>query len=323
MTLNFAPWAIDGARSTSALARLATYATGGGRSGVIKASDLKVRALAVPGNGLRISSGGALVLNGYQVDPDQAYAVSNGGEHVVLSADMPAPVGATAYYLVCVVVGDPEFDQTEHPFMPSSILPEDAADYEYVRIVIVPCSAGVTQFEQLGLQYPGYALARLEVPAMTSTITQAMITDLRTLTAPRESRKILIGGVPPNQNLTMPDFADWATYQPYVQVPPWATHAQIIATLTGIVGFGASLSDIRPHIGPHAGIVAGFDLNLDAGGERITAVSSFDASVADIAGTSVMLKLQARRVAESGYLTTWDSGSIQLIFDVQFSENVI
>ena len=48
MTLIHAAWAIDGARSTSALARTATYAIGGGHSGVVRAYDLKVTPLAVP-----------------------------------------------------------------------------------------------------------------------------------------------------------------------------------------------------------------------------------------------------------------------------------
>ena len=152
MTLDKAPWAINGAPANAGTARASAYAASGGQSGVVTPTDMRVTALAVPGQGLTISSGTAVVLNHYQSDPDQAYVVPNAGDHTVLAADMPPAVGAISYYLVCVVVGDPEFNQAGHPFMPSEPLsPEAALEFEYNRIVVVPCLATTKRFEELGL----------------------------------------------------------------------------------------------------------------------------------------------------------------------------
>lgn len=330
MTFNNAAWAIDGARITGALARLAAYATGGGRSGVVKPSDLKVSPLAVPGNGLRISSGGANVLNYYQADPDEAYVVSNAGVHTVLSADMPAPVPATAYYLVCVVVGDPEFDQTGHPYMPTTIAPEDAPDFEYVRVVVVPCSAGTTHFEELGLDYPAYALARLEIPASTTTITSEMIIDVRELAQPRSERVVLTGQPSTGLNLTQADVFHptglWTDYTPSIDVPSWATKVDVVAHIASALHVDPEVQgQIAVKLGSTQGpgISYAFDDTDSAGGaERVSLLAPMTADVSGVAGTTQILGITGYKLsAYAGYLSTY-SGMV-IVFDVQFSESVI
>jgi len=224
VTFNFAPWAIDGARTAAGLARLAAYQGSGGRSGVIRPTDLKVTALSVPGNGLRIAAGGASILNGYLSNPDEVYVVSNPATHTVGSGSMPSAKPSVSYYLVCVVVGDPEFTQTGHPFMPSTPLdPVVALTYEYVRVVILPCTATQDSFEDLNKAYPGYALARLEVPANTTTITNAMITDLRELAQRRAERNVLAQTIFPfsgTQGATNAmGFQDWTGFKPSLAIP--------------------------------------------------------------------------------------------------------
>jgi hypothetical protein len=336
MTLNSAPWAIDGARSTAALAREAAYIASGGSSGISKPTDLKVSALAVPGNGLLISRGVAVVLNRYQTNPNQVYTVSNPATHTVLSADMPPASGSTAYYLVCLVVGDPEFDQSGHPFMPSEIAEEDAADFQYNRIVIVPCSSTTTTFDQLGLFYPAYALARLAVPPSTTTITSGMITDLRVLAQPRRDRQVYAQSIATPQSLNYDDgigagetgvFHDWVTWHPTVHVPSWATRATIIATMTGVLATGGSTNGfLRATIGAAAGAAVPYDEDPSVGGytggSKAILMASATIDVSGIAGTDVAVKLQGSRDAgEPGYVTTW--GGTQLIFDVQFDEAVV
>ena len=61
MTL-LTPWAIDGARTSAARARQAQYDATGGAEGVSRPGDLKVSALDVPGLGVQIAGGGALIL---------------------------------------------------------------------------------------------------------------------------------------------------------------------------------------------------------------------------------------------------------------------
>lgn len=327
MTFNFAPWAIDGARTSAGLARLASYASGGGRSGVIRPGDLSVSALAVPGQGLRITSGGANILNGYLSDPDEAYVVSNPAEHTVLAATMPPSVPGTSYYLVCVVVGDPEFDQTGHPFMPSGALtPEDAIDYEYVRIVVIPCSAGDDTFEDLGVSYPGYALARLEVPGSTTTITNAMITDLRELTKPRQELVLITGrNTETTHNLdttTSPGSAwyDWIDFQPAITIPAWATRMQILTHVNGIGNSGDAVGNIRTVAGAGAGPIE--TLDIDAASARTGLMTGFDQDVSAISGTSITLKVQGRQLFDQPGFAFVDERT-QVVFDVRFSENII
>ena len=326
MTFNKAPWAIDGARTTAALARLATYTTGGGRSGIAKPSDLRVLPLAVPGNGLRVLAGGATVLNHYLSDPDEAYVVSNPSTHTISSADMPAAVPQLAYYLVCVVVGDPEFNQTGHPYMPTTIAPEDAATFEYVRMVVVPCSASTTSFEQLGLSYPAYALARLEVPANTTTITSAMITDLRDLAQARSKRSLEAFVPPGGVNLLT---TGWQNYPmasgTVVSVPEWATRANIIATVTGIAATEGQMGGgMRILIGSSIGsATALYDIDNVAGTgfSRETIIVAFSGDITSLAGQDTTITLQGYRDSGAGWLTTLPGS--QMILDVEFTEDTV
>lgn len=330
MTLIHAPWAVDGARSTSALARVSTYATGGGRSGIVRPGDLKVLPLAVPGNGLRLASGAAVILNGYQSDPREAYAVANNGTHTVLSGDMPAPVPQVAHYLVCVVVGDPEFNQAGHPFMPSEILPEDAADYEYVRTVVVPCNANTTRFEQLGLNYPAYALARLEIPANTSTITDAMITDLREVSAPRQERHLLSAQTSAWNTINTGDMTQFCSYQPTIEVPAWATEMIITAHITGVIHTNPDLSGhlaIRSSANAAEGPWATYEIDVTgnpAGTSRAALQAAWTMDCSAIAGQVTTLDLYARRAGGTGSIKAGASvgNGTMITYDVQFVEAV-
>lgn len=324
MTFNSAPWAIDGARTTAALARLATYTTGGGRSGVARPRDLRVAPLEVPGAGLRVFAGGATVLNGYLSDPDEAYVVSNPSTHVITSADMPPASSQVSHYLVCVVIGDPEFDQTGHPFMPSEIAPEAAATFDYVRMVIIPCSASTTSFEELGLNYPAYALARLEIPANTTTITAPMITDLRELAQAR-SKRDLTPITPPVRNLDSASWTIWPMYSGHmVSVPPWATRANIVATLTNFyVVWGPVQGAIRLVVAGTLGSPESIFQIDAANGQRETMVVAFSVDVSTLAGQDVSVALQGlvNDIGSPGVMQS--SVGTQLIFDVEFTEDTL
>lgn len=327
MTFNFAPWAIDGARTSAALARIQARAATGGRSGIVAPLDLRVLPLAVNGNGVRISSGNAVILNHYLNDPDESYVVSNPATHTVLPADMPAPVPQTAYYLVAVVIGDPAFDQTGHPFMPSTPLaPEDAPDFEYVRVVILPCSANTRSFAELGYNYPGYALARLEVPPNTTTITAPMIVDLRELVQPRSERVVLMGQPPAGQNVTSAAYAAWTSFQPSVQIPSWATHVQIVANIAGVLHMDPETQgSIRMVLGSLVGADSTYvfdDSTGISGGERVNLLAATGGRVDSMAGTTQVLALQGfRDPAFSGYIGTY--GGQTHVYDIQFLEKII
>ena len=325
MTFNFAPWAIDGARTRAGLARLASYAAGGGRSGIIQPTDLRVTALSVPGQGLRVASGGATVLNHYLSNPDEAYVVSNPSTHTVLSADMPPAQAGTAYYLVCVVVGDPEFDQTGHPFMPAGLLdPVDAPDFEYVRVVVIPCSAGTTKFEQLGVNYPGYALARLEVPGSTTTITNAMITDVRNLANSRESSAVFYAQPVPSGTLDTFDTDAYKLvygWRPVVNVPEWATHMTVRADVSGIMHIDPYVAgNMRVVVAEvYAGPETIHEFEDGLGIEQRVAISAYwDGYVEGFAGQGIYIGPEIKRFAGAGTLQAGFDTTVML--DVRFYE---
>lgn len=327
MTLIHAPWAVDGARSTSALARVATYATGGGRSGIVRPGDLKVSAKSVPGNGVEIASGSLVIVNGYQTNPREAYAIANNGVHTVLAADMPPASAQLAYYLVCVAVGDPEFNQAGHPFMPPEILPEDAADFEYVRIVVVPCNANTTRFEQLGLNYPAYAPARLEIPANTTTITDAMITDLRQISAPRQERTVFSSETSAWNVIDSPAFKQFSGLNPSIEVPPWATQAIVVVEVTGAIHTNPSVSGhlaIRSSANNAEGPWSTYEYEATgnpSGIERINLQASWTMDCSTIAGQVTTFDLGARRAGGDGTIKAAGVGSGTMVtYDVQFIE---
>lgn len=181
MTFANIPLAVDGALTGASLLRKGLMASLKG-GGVARANDLRVTATVPNAQSLQISSGLAIIPNGYQgSSPDEVYVEANPNPHTITSSDMPSSSGSTTYWMVCLVVGDPAYDQTGHPFMPSDFSGEDPNAFQYVRPVLLACSSLDTRFEDLGKPYPGLALARLQIPPSTTTITDAMITDLRVI----------------------------------------------------------------------------------------------------------------------------------------------
>lgn len=188
MPLQNPPLAIDGALTSSSLIRKGIRAAAGG-PGVAGPNDFKVSASSPAGQSLRVSPGLALVDNGYESTPDEVYVVPNPSILTVGSSSMPGSSGSTTYWLVCVVVGDPAYDQTGHPYMPSDFDEDQADTYEYSRIVVLPCTSTTDSFDDLGKSYPGLALARLALPASTTTVTDGMLTDLRVRAGHTEVRR--------------------------------------------------------------------------------------------------------------------------------------
>lgn len=305
MTLLNAPWALDGATISSALARRGQYAAMSGGEGIVNAADLKVSQLAVPGNGLLISAGNAAITNRYQTDPNETYIVANPGTHTILSTSMPTSQPSAKSYLVLVTVGDPEFSQVGHPWMTSDVLdPEVAPGYDYVRPWLLEVPAGTTSFEDLGLHYPAYALARVDIPATTTTITNAMITDLRAMARPR-TLELLFNAVSGAGSMlaatnVYEDFPPNSSYS--VKIPKWATKAGVIGWLSAIVIQGAPLSaygDFRLTIvGAGSTPVTTFDDMSQGGSTDWTRygynVGGVVAIPAGVRGTTQVVKFETR-----------------------------
>jgi hypothetical protein len=213
VTLANIPLAMDGPLTGAALVRKGFYAALR-REGVIESDDFLVSADSPNGQSLRVAAGNAVVLNGYQSTPDEVYIVPNTSLTTIPSGSMPSSSPGTTYHMVCLVVGDPPYDQTGHPFMPSSFDTAQVNTFQYNRFVVLPCTAEDSRFSHLHKNYPGLALARLEIPGSTTTITPGMITDLRQMVVPTADEVIETGW----QDFVLP--ANWASAETYGFVPP-------------------------------------------------------------------------------------------------------
>lgn len=255
MTFVSAPWALDGARAPAALARTASYTESGGAEGVVASGDLKVSALGVPGPGIQIAGGGALLLNRHQASPSETYTILNSGTEVLDASDMPAANAAARSHLVCVTIGDPEFSAVGHPWMTGSDPAAGTEEtFQYVRpFVIANVPANTKSFKELGLAYPALALARIDVPANTSTITSGMIVDLRKIARPRREEAIVqVTGLATKSTNPAADVDLWVEFGSNggwsVEIPEWATRANVMGFLEGvaIAQSGAAYGEFRP-----------------------------------------------------------------------------
>lgn len=238
MALTSAPWALDGARTPASIARLAARAAVK-ESGIINPGDMKVLQLSTPGNGVRISSGGAVLENRYEADVNQAYVVEATSEEILGADDNFSSIigqGTTQSHLICVTVGDPQYSTSGHPWFTETMKDDIAADtavaldFQYVRPwVIKNVPAGTVRVEDLTSPptFPCYALARIDVPNGSGSITSGMIVDLRSVVNARTKTAQNNVGVSTPDTLsvataftyeTWPDNSEFSVY-----VPKWAT----------------------------------------------------------------------------------------------------
>jgi len=260
VTLTAAPWALDGARTPASVARLATRAAAK-QSGIINVGDLKVLALSTPGDGVRISSGGAVLENRYEVDVNQAYVVEATSEEILGSDDNFTGIigqGTTQSHLICLTIGDPNYSTAGHAWLTDLNKPADATealDYQYVRPwVIKNVPSTVTRIEDLASPptYPAYALARIDVPSGSGSITSGMIVDLREVVNPRQkiaqthvavSTPDVLSVASAFTYETWPDNSDFSVY-----VPKWATKVYVNAFIYGITLGSDGLVDAAFHV---------------------------------------------------------------------------
>lgn len=170
MGLEFAPWAVHGARHSAGVARAAQYAATGGAEGVGSPGDLAVKATRTPSNQVQVMPGGVAMLNRYAGGRDETYTSR------VLTAelvDIPAAgSGGPRTTFVWARVIDPQFEGQ---------IPAEPETAQYF-------------FIQTGSRFPKNVphlpLARITLPANTATVQQSMIEDLRVLASPKRSEAV-------------------------------------------------------------------------------------------------------------------------------------
>lgn len=209
-------------------ARALAMVAAGGRSGVATIRSLKVHQEASPTTSVAVDPGAAVVM---LQDPhtDEAYTIRSA---TLAHLDIPASTTSLRRHLVAIMCEDPH--------VMGSPFAANHTTYGTLK-VFSDVPEGTTSVEQLGLSYPGTALARIDVPPNISTIEDSHIVDCRNfLQEPRTKHEVFMSGMPMDAD---PDNGKeeytsntngepfFSMLQPQVTAPVWATHMSVQATL--------------------------------------------------------------------------------------------
>ncbi|MBC9000510.1 hypothetical protein [Micromonospora aurantiaca (nom. illeg.)] len=223
------PWMVGGGAQHSAeVARMLAFVAFRGNEGVVGPDDLKVKALAVPGAGVTVDPGACSILCRAAGQLHQAYAGRCATQDTAGIAATGAGAGRSDLVIARVedpwLAGEPWSD------------PADPAVGPYINTVVIPGVPPTTRrLTDLGLGFSGIALARVDIPPSTATVTQAMIADLRRIANPRRERDLVVKFPGGDNNISGTAYGVWpAASQISVEVPAWATHVRVNITLQGI-----------------------------------------------------------------------------------------
>lgn len=244
-TYGFDPvaWSIDGGRHPADLLRLVSYADSGGAEGIVSSTDCKVHQLTTPGSQVVIDAGALLIRNRSANVTNQTY-VANGRLPSTLDVT-PTGAGAGRSDLVVVRVEDPQYAPWAKPAA------ADAPTYQYVKpFIIQNVPASTTSAVQLNLGYSAVALARLDIPASTSVITNAMVKELRKVARPRRQREVRIWSPTATEELREAGGRTlFPSMRQLVGCPEWATELKAVVHVGGLKLVGDSTGVMRVEYG--------------------------------------------------------------------------
>lgn len=317
MAWDSVPWFVGGgAEHSPEVARLLSYAAFGGSEGIIGSGDLRVEEQEVPDGTVQVLPGACSVLNRASAQEYQAYAGRLPTADTVSISSTDSSGGRSD--LIVARVEDPHL--SGEPWAN----PADPKTGPYIFTRVIPnVDPSTTSLQEVNPGESGIALARIDVPASTGTITQAMVTDLRSMAQQRRERRQTVGSPGAQESLssstyvTFPSSGSWS-----VEVPSWATHAILRADATG-VRFNAAISgDFRVSLGTESGTICPFDVAPSGGAKdrgNFTAVAEIEVPAA-LRGTTQTFAMEGRRSGGDANSTLDSGGWINTIQDVEFVE---
>ncbi|MFG3244199.1 hypothetical protein [Streptomyces sp. NPDC048157] len=308
MALFPVPILVNGATHSAQQFRMMVRDLVSGAEGITQGTDLKVTQLSTPGSSVQVGDGSGVVRG--RVNPFQGtYSVCNIGAATVPIA---ATGGSARSDMVILRIEDPEYEGTLNPVV-------DQINYFQV---ISNVSAAATTIPD---GRTGIPLARIDIPASTSTITDAMIKDLRFLANPRRDRQMqthspttdsaLIGAsttysyfsTEPGMSFYVPD---WATQiRARVDVSPIRySVANYTGALQATLGSSLTLQPIS------------LDDNQGTGVRKLPAIVADTLTIpAAYRGTTQLLRAQANGASgNTGRINV--STFTTFVYDVEFVE---
>lgn len=308
---------MNGGDVDASAARAAHYAATRGAQGITLPGDMKVVATPTPSQGVRIGTGSCTVLNA-QATGESYQGLARSSTDVGIDV-----TGATRYDLVVAQIIDPDFA----PWTTADV-PDTVNGPYFLPHVIKGVASGTTKASDV-VSYAALALARIAVPA-SGNITNGLITDLRRLAQPRTWPHKNVQPGPSSGTTQLPTsqtaFTAWPGITDQVQVPDWATRAQIGITLNISVMDPVNI-DLEVDFGGIVGPITYFDYNGTSGvnGAETVPITVFaDLDVRSLAGETVPLNTLARRTFTDVATGVANFGSSeQGTFDVLFSETIV
>lgn len=208
----------------------------------------------VASTSVRVSTGACIINSRASGGGHQSYVGRNIGQDVI-------PISATGS---SAGRSDLIVARVEDPFMAGEQWedPSDVTRGPYIFTRVIPNVPANTTTAPSGSS--AIALARIDIPPNTGTINTGMIKDLRRLAQPR-SATITVGGVPNSYTHYVGQteqgdpfgMARVSDVNPFVDIPAWATEADIVAQFINpdvdpnVLATGAALVKLGSGYGPH------------------------------------------------------------------------
>ncbi|TQF05569.1 hypothetical protein E6W39_29235 [Kitasatospora acidiphila] len=308
MTLINPPLMVTGGIHPARAMRMMIRDLSRGSQGITEGGDLKVSALTTPGPGVRVGPGSAVIRGAAW--GQGSYTQANAGDTVVPIAPTSA---RDRIDLIVLRIEDPEYEGNRDPAKD---------DIGYIQ-VISDVSRGALTVPPGMTAIP---LAWVWQPPNCQTVTSNMINDLRQLANPRRDRRLqTITSFTPSELPAQSGV--WQSNWPpnaaiTIDVPPWATLAHFVTTLTGLRVWGETYIGFRNLYGGNP--LTEFKVDTDT----ITSASRVSQVCADVVfvqpahrGTRQELRLQAGRYLDIKGGCNVD-GATAFVFDVEFVEGV-
>ena len=263
------PYAVDDSVIPAAGLRRQFQDSTKGLSGVIRAADLKVTQLDVPGAGVKVAAGNDAIVCRAPGRGRESYGISLPEASTYLG-DAGTGIPGTGSSggrrdMIIHEVTDPKLPRT---YTPREQIPEGM--YSKITVVQgVPAGARSVRDVPALNEVTAVALAAINWPANTATITNAVVEDLRQIVNPNSQRGPLMaffpeGALTGGRKIPTSGYGDWpltGTERPLVRVPEWATHLSVTAWVEGAWFVKGSSTTVDFLAGTRMGLGATFSEN--------------------------------------------------------------
>ncbi len=305
-----APILTNGATHSAQQFRMMVRDLAADAEGITQGDDLKVTQRSTPGGGVTVGDGSGVVKG--RANPFQgSYSVCNIGS---VNVDIAATgAGAGRSDMLIVRVEDPEYEGSLDPQVDEIV---------YFEVISNVSSAATT----IPDGRTGIPLARIDIPANTSTITNAMIVDLRKVANPRKDR-LLVTQSPASISTGIGSSTSYSYFSTAagwnIAIPDWATKAIIKIDVSPVrYDLGNFWGQISATLGSSLSVQPTLlDDNQGSGVRRIAAVLADTLTIpSSYRGTTQLLRVRAAGLNAGQAARIYVDSGTTLVADVQFEE---